>query len=120
MPVRASAPADGRTFHLLTRGEVKQNIGRTAVGDGRQQSTPRAAVSSAPGHAGSRNLPGMSTPTSTPRMLTAAEVAALLRVEPRTVRDWCASGELPAYRIGREHRIDHADLQAWLQTRRAS
>ena len=53
-------------------------------------------------------------------MRTAAQVAGMLLVSPRTVRDWCAAGQLPVYRIGREHRIDRLELSAWLAAHRTS
>jgi excisionase family DNA binding protein len=34
--------------------------------------------------------------------LTTAEVAAYLRVKPKTIRQWAHDGKLPAIRIGRK------------------
>lgn len=53
-------------------------------------------------------------------LLTATEVAELLRVDPYTVRRWVGRDQLPAYRIGREIRIDGAALTAWLDARRTA
>ncbi len=50
-------------------------------------------------------------------MLTVHEVAQLLRVEPRTVRDWIRTGQLPAIRIGRMLRIRRGDLRRFLKNR---
>jgi excisionase family DNA binding protein len=47
--------------------------------------------------------------------LTVDEVAARLRVAPKTVRRWCASGQLKASRAGRPWRIKPADLEAFMQ-----
>lgn len=58
-------------------------------------------------------------PGPPPVLLTVAEAAELLRIDPYTVRRYVNRGELPAYRIGRELRIDPAELQAYLQGRRA-
>ncbi len=46
-----------------------------------------------------------------PEYLKVEEVAARLKVQERTVRDWILRGELPAYKIGKEWRIrrDHFD-----------
>lgn len=47
--------------------------------------------------------------------LTVDEVAAKLRVTPKTVRRWCAAGQLKALRAGRPWRITPADLDAFMQ-----
>lgn len=51
--------------------------------------------------------------------LSVKEVAALFRICPKTVRRWIAAGELPATRLGRDHRIARSDLKA-LAAARAS
>lgn len=51
-------------------------------------------------------------------LLTAAEVAELLRIDPYTVRRYVKRGELPAYRVGRELRFDAADVRTYLAGRR--
>lgn len=48
--------------------------------------------------------------------LTAAEVAALLRVDPQTVRRWCATGELPSVRAGRVIRIRREDVDRFVRS----
>lgn len=47
--------------------------------------------------------------------LTVEEVAAKLRVNPKTVRRWCQAGKLIATRAGRLWRIKPADLDAFMQ-----
>ena len=49
--------------------------------------------------------------------LTAAEVADLLRLNHQVVQRKLQAGEIPAYRIGREWRIERGQLVAWLETR---
>ena len=46
-----------------------------------------------------------------PEYLKVEEVAARLKVQERTVRDWILRGELQAYKLGKEWRIrrDHFD-----------
>jgi excisionase family DNA binding protein len=46
-----------------------------------------------------------------PEYLKVEQVAARLKVQERTVRDWILRGELQAYKIGKEWRIrrDHFD-----------
>lgn len=50
-----------------------------------------------------------------PLMLTAAQVAESLAVSERTVARLCAKGDLPAYRVGRQWRIDRQDFLRWLR-----
>ena len=47
--------------------------------------------------------------------MTVDEVAAKLRVASKTVRRWCASGQLKALRAGRAWRIKPADLDVFMQ-----
>jgi len=42
---------------------------------------------------------------------TAAETADFLRVSRATVQRWCQQGKLPAFKIGREWRINGEKLQ---------
>jgi excisionase family DNA binding protein len=42
--------------------------------------------------------------------LTVAEVAALLKLNQQTVRNWIDQGSLPAVRVGRRVRIRRSDL----------
>ena len=46
---------------------------------------------------------------------TTAEVADLLRLNPQVVQRKLQAGEIPAYRIGREWRVERAQLVAWLE-----
>jgi excisionase family DNA binding protein len=49
------------------------------------------------------------------RMLSARDVAAILAVPERTVRDKWREWQLPAYRIGRHLRWRERDLYAWIE-----
>jgi excisionase family DNA binding protein len=55
-----------------------------------------------------------------PEYLKVEEVATLLRVHVRTVRDWIQRGEIQAYKIGKEWRIRRDDLDRAMQARRVS
>ncbi len=55
------------------------------------------------------------TPIS--RLLTIAEAAERLRVNPKTVRRWIAGDELAAYRVGRQWRITEDQLTQFLRPR---
>lgn len=49
-------------------------------------------------------------------ILTVAEVAKYLRINPQTVYRKAKAGELPAVRIGRAIRFRKSELDAWLKT----
>jgi len=52
-------------------------------------------------------------------MLTAEEVAKIMKVNVRTVRGWVQSGDLTPTWIGkREYRISRADLRTFIQKRK--
>lgn len=55
--------------------------------------------------------------TPIPSLLTIAEAAERLRVDPKTVRRWIAAGELAAYRVGRQWRITEDQLMQFLRAR---
>lgn len=51
--------------------------------------------------------------TETEKFLTTSEVAALLRVDASTVRDWAKRGKLPATTLpGGHYRFNRADVDA--------
>ncbi len=62
-----------------------------------------------------QTTPEPSTPISP--LLTIADVAERLRVNAKTVRRWIATGELPAYKVGRQWRVAEGDLWAFLTER---
>ena len=47
-------------------------------------------------------------------LLSVPEAASLLRIHPKTVQAKCRSGELPAFRIGREWRFRTSSLDRWV------
>lgn len=53
-------------------------------------------------------------PDPSDRWLTVAEVAALQQVSAKTVRQWIATGQLPAARVGRHWRVRAGQLDALL------
>jgi excisionase family DNA binding protein len=50
-----------------------------------------------------------------PTFYTAAEVAELLRLNPQVVQRKLQAGAIPGYRIGRDWRVDRAQLLEWLE-----
>ena len=55
-----------------------------------------------------------------PEFLKVEEVAARLKVQERTVRDWILRGELRAYKIGKEWRIRRDHFDEAMEARRVS
>lgn len=51
-------------------------------------------------------------------VMTANEVAEILRIHPRMVINYAASGEIPAFRVGRRWRFHWADIQAYMKPKR--
>lgn len=49
-------------------------------------------------------------------LLTIHEVAALLKMRESTVRAWINDGQLRAIKFGRDWRVAHRDLEAYLNT----
>ena len=54
-------------------------------------------------------------PSTTDEFLTVHEVAALLKLNPQTVRNWIDQGKLAAVHVGRRVRITRADLDRVIQ-----
>jgi excisionase family DNA binding protein len=50
------------------------------------------------------------------QLLTAGEVADLLRVSTMTVYRLIRGGDLPAVRVGRSYRVRQSDLDGYLQS----
>jgi excisionase family DNA binding protein len=52
-----------------------------------------------------------------PVMLTISEVAEYLKLHELTVRRLAREGELPAFKVGRQWRIQREKLQEWIDAR---
>jgi len=50
-------------------------------------------------------------------MLTISEVAEYLKLHELTVRRLAREGELPAFKVGRQWRIQREKLQEWIDAR---
>jgi excisionase family DNA binding protein len=50
--------------------------------------------------------------------LKVEEVAALLKIKEKTVREWIGRGELEAYKIGKEWRVRRDHLDEAIEARR--
>lgn len=51
------------------------------------------------------------------RLLTLQDIAGHLRISLKTARRWIDSGELAAFKIGRQWRISETDLRKFLRER---
>ncbi len=50
-------------------------------------------------------------------LVTAEEIAALLKVSPKSIYRWASEGRLPAFREGRLIRFLESDVEAFVQER---
>ena len=53
--------------------------------------------------------------SETEELLTVAEIAAELKMNQQSIRNWIDSGYLPAIRIGRRVRVKRSDFDALLE-----
>jgi excisionase family DNA binding protein len=58
-------------------------------------------------------------PSADIAVLTVAEVAAYLKISPTTVWRHCVRGTLPAFRVGRQWRVERHDLDVWIRAMKA-
>jgi excisionase family DNA binding protein len=63
--------------------------------------------------------PGLGKMPTEDRLLDAGEVAELLSVPERWVREHTRGGKLPHVRLGRYLRYDRADLLAWVDEQKS-
>lgn len=49
-----------------------------------------------------------------PDMLTVNEVAAVLRVHPRSIQRWARDGLFGSMRVGKTYRIPRSDVLRWM------
>jgi len=55
--------------------------------------------------------------TAPTRLLTIREVADYLQVDEKTIRRWIATGDLNAFKLGRQWRVAEKELQNFLRER---
>jgi len=58
----------------------------------------------------------MEDPVKEARFLTAAEVAEILKLNHQVLVRKLQAGEIPAYKIGKDWRIEERELRAWLDS----
>jgi excisionase family DNA binding protein len=69
---------------------------------------------------GQRQVPQKGTLGGSNRLLSSRDVAAILAIPERTVRDRWKEWGLPAYRIGKHLRWKERDVYAWIERQSAS
>jgi excisionase family DNA binding protein len=55
-----------------------------------------------------------------PKFLTVNEVAEVLRVSKITIWRYIEAGTLPAYKVGRDWRIEQSEFDKFLESRRST
>jgi excisionase family DNA binding protein len=53
-------------------------------------------------------------------LLTAADVAELLAVSPKTVLDWHEARTIPSFKVGRAVRFSRQEILDWLDAQRTN
>ena len=101
----AVALALALTWHPATPSDDE---GRAAGGSGAHQSRSGRHVRLQKGTLGGSN-----------RLLSSRDVAAILAIPERTVRDKWKEWGLPAYRIGKHLRWKERDVYAWIERQSA-
>jgi excisionase family DNA binding protein len=99
------APALALTWHPAAPGD---DAGRSALGTGAHQSRGERYAKLQKGTLGGSN-----------RLLSSRDVAAILAVPERTVRDKWKEWGLPAYRIGKHLRWKERDVYSWIERQSA-
>ena len=97
-------------------GELPVRAGREPPGNRDRRRPPhhRPAPARRATSSGATSGPAAMTSLSTEEFLTVAEVAARLRLNEQTVRNWIDDGKLPAFRIGRRVRIARSDFERFV------
>jgi excisionase family DNA binding protein len=49
------------------------------------------------------------------KLLTVEEAAELLRIMPRTLKEWCRRGKVPCVKVGQLWRLKASELEAWMR-----
>jgi excisionase family DNA binding protein len=86
--------------------------------DDEGRSVPATTDNQPPG--GQRTVPQKGTLGGSNRLLSSRDVAAILAIPERTVRDRWKEWGLPAYRIGKHLRWKERDVYAWIERQSAS
>jgi excisionase family DNA binding protein len=104
---RIAAPAVVALALALTRysATTSDHNGRSSPTTGDQQQSSGAQ----------RTMPHKGTLGGSNRLLSSHDVAAILAIPERTVRDKWREWELPTYKIGKHLRWKERDVYAWIE-----
>ena len=80
---------------------------------------PEPAADDSQPHDGRRVMPRKGTLGGSNRLLSSRDVATILAIPERTVRDGWKEWGLPAYRIGKHLRWKERDVYAWIERQSA-
>ena len=80
---------------------------------------PEPAADDSQPRDGRRTMPRKGTLGGSNRLLSSRDVAAILAIPERAVRDRCKEWGLPAYRIGKHLRWKERDVYAWIERQSA-
>lgn len=101
---------------LVGRQADLERLGFTALDARRVRfALLREAVGAAAGDADSVTPVPVDPCARLPELLTAREAADFLRVNRRTVANWCLAGTIAAYRLGDDWRIARAEVLKLLE-----
>jgi len=81
---------------------------------------PTPAIGDNQARGGQHTVPQKGTLGGSSRLLSSRDVAAILAIPERTVRDRWKEWGLPAYRIGKHLRWKERDVYAWIERQSAS
>ena len=89
------------------------------VTHGDNEGWPEPATHDSQSPHGRRMMPRKGTLGGSNRLLSSRDVAAILAIPERTVRDRWKEWGLPAYRIGKHLRWKERDVYAWIERQSA-
>jgi excisionase family DNA binding protein len=113
-PSRVSARIAALTIVALALALTPHSV---AYGDSERRPEPTADDSQP--RDGRRAMPHRGTLGGSNRLLSSRDVAAILAIPERTVRDRWKEWGLPAYRIGKHLRWKERDVYAWIERQSA-
>jgi len=113
-PIAAASP--GASARRFWHGFAVRSAGADGRAEGGSEGTPRNWAGRL---AHFSDIRGMGRKAAGEiSFFTERTLADYLAVSDRTIRNWIRRGELPSYKLGAARRIDPADVDAFLASRR--
>jgi excisionase family DNA binding protein len=116
----AGAPASRRWLGISLIARASPLSGATIAKRARDTQTYKRSYTAVIYGDPKETLPVADPVPSQLEFLKVEEVAALLKIKEKTVREWIARGDLEAYKIGKEWRIRRDHLEQALESRRVT